>query len=561
MRSRQELTQVKLNPWGTRQVLRDPAARFQVTVPRDAVLLVNFAIDDSAWQRGLEEMEFTVSFQSGSERLDLFRRRLTANDRKDWQEATIPLATAAGRQGTIALQTTVVRGTPPATGEILWSAPVVEPARPADGPNIILVSIDTLRADHLGCYGSPRDTSPNIDRLARDGIRFRQAIAASSWTIPSTASMLTGLTPSRHGAIKVHAGAVADDYPTLAELLWDVGYDTAAFTEGGFLLPGFGFARGFDRYDAPSRGNGMLERNLEETKHWIDQHQNRRFFLFFHTYAVHIPYAPPPPYDTMFDPGYQGPFAKAFTRDDQTAHLQGDDLPMPVVRHLEALYDGGIRYLDARFEGLREHLESTGLASRTCIILTSDHGEEFREHGNLYHQHAKLFEELVRVPLIVWCPQRFAGGRVIEEPVSGTDITPTILDLVGAAIPGELDGISFAPTLRGQNPAAGRITVSEVDGSWEKREGTVVALRTTAHKFVRTPWKLPPALYDLVNDPRETRDVGGEQGDVLGRLADVFQSTVLPRQQLQAAKPQPTPGGQALDEAALERLRALGYQP
>ncbi len=562
VRSRADLTRSDLESDSVRQVLRDPSARFPVTIAPQSTLRLALAASKKSWKGGLDEIEFTVAFRSPNDRpLTLWRQKLTSAEDEQWHDATIPLDALAGRSGSIELGTTAVRGRLPPPSDVYWTPPTIESPGPASGLNIILISIDTLRADHLGCYGAGRDTSPNLDRLARDGVRFRQAIAPSSWTLPSHASMLTGLNPSHHEAVGYSLNThLSDQYPTLAELLWDSGYDTVAFTEGGFVSPYLGFARGFERYDAPMLNTDGLSQNLEEAHRWLQQPHRRPFFLFFHTYAVHMPYAPPPPYDTMFDPDYRGPFQKAFMPLDYKPYAQLDNLDAPTVRHLEALYDGEIRHLDTRLGKLFDLLTSSELASRTCVIVTSDHGEEFKEHGNLFHHRAKLYEELIRVPLIVWCPGRPGGGRVIEQPASLVDIAPTVLDLVGAPTHEGFDGISLGPSVRGEGHPPDRITVSEVDGSVEHRQGHVVALRTPEHKFLSETWTAAPRLFDLRRDPHETQDVSGDQPDIVERFAGLLDSPLLARRPSAAeAANKPSAKQAPTDAATLEHLRALGY--
>jgi arylsulfatase A-like enzyme len=417
------------------------------------------------------------------------------------------------------------------------------------------VSIDTLRADHLGAYGHARDTSPNVDRLARQGILFRQAIAPASWTLPSHASMLTGLYPYHHGAVRFgFLSALAARVDTLAELLWDRGYATAAFTGGSYVGLNRGFAQGFDVF----RTGRAFSASIEAAIDWMKLIRGP-FFLFLHTYDVHQPYAPGAPYDDMFDPDYQGLFRKRFARVDLDSAGGVKVLDRRTVEHLEALYDGEIRKMDQAFATLLQYLASSGRAHDTCVIFTSDHGEEFMEHGNVFHNHAVLYEELIRVPLIVWCPSRYAGGRVIEQPVSLVDVTPTVLDIATAPIPKKMDGLSLAPALVGRDLPKGRMILSEVDASIEHEEGSVAAVRTAHHKLIRTSWDPAPLLFDLHEDPGERHDVRTKQPAVASRLGAVLQAAGLPRSHSKRARketPPPTP-----DAATRERLRALGYEP
>ena len=185
-----------------------------------------------------------------------------------------------------------------------------------------------------------------------------------------------------------------------------------------------------------------------------------------------MPYVPPAPYDTLFDPDYAGPFKKGFSEADYLRFLGKDDLDAAVVDHLKALYDGGIRDMDAVFGAFLDRLKQSPIAGNTCVIVTSDHGEEFKEHGNLFHHTPKLYEELIRVPLLVWCPSRFVGGRVIDEQVSLVDLVPTILAIADAPPVRPTDGLSLLGPMLGRSKAPQRALYSEVDGSSKRSTAT-----------------------------------------------------------------------------------------
>ena len=231
------------------------------------------------------------------------------------------------------------------------------------------------------------------------------------------------------------------------------------------------------------------------------------------------------------------------------------------VEHLEALYDGEIREMDRTFGTLLEYVRSSGRARNTCVIVTSDHGEEFMEHGQMFHSHAVLYEELIRVPLIVWCPSRYTGGRVIEQPVSLVDITPTVLDIAAAPIPKGLDGRSLVPALLGQDLPAGGTTLSEVDASVERKKGSVVAVRTADYKLIRKSWDPTPLLFDLDEDPEEKHDVRPEHPALVSRLDAVLGAAVLTARQFKPAQTKAATVPPTPDAATLERMRELGYAP
>lgn len=535
-----------------RYVLQSPPRRYGVSVRSNTSLRFAYANTAQAWRGHMHEIELQITLHTlNGEHLVLFRIRHAIEQEPTWHELIAPLATAAGRSGALELSAKTADTHTPVPELIYWSNPILEPVPAVDRPNIVLVSIDTLRADHLGCFGYARDTSPHIDRLAREGVLFRQAIASSNWTLPSHASMLTGLHPARHRAVSFAFAPLRQDVDTLAELLWDVGYETGAFTGGGFVS--FGFDQGFDRYWMPAPGTAKAEsitETLARSKQWMAVHPYVPFFLFLHTYAVHLPYAPPPPFNLLFDPDYGGPFRDSFSMKDNVRVGKHPDAA--TRQRLIALYDGELRHFDTQLGELLNYVRNSGFGDRTCVAVTSDHGEEFNEHGEMFHRRARLYDELLRVPLIVWCPARYAGGQVIDDPVSLVDVTPTILDIAGAPLPKDSDGRSLEPTLMG-TPLSPRLTVSEVDGSLEARAGTVRAIRSAQHKLIESSLDGTRAVFDLASDPGETTNVAEREPQITTELA----AQVAP---LPSPAPAPAPDEESRrDAVVIERLRALGY--
>ncbi len=528
-----------------------------VEIPAGARFEVGYGIVDDAWRDDGRHVDFRITCHAtGAAPHVLFEQRVEALAKGNrWHDAVLDLAPCAGATD-IALDVQ-----PPTIGEAaVWSNPRVVVPGPAAAPNIILVSIDTLRADHLGAYGYGRATSPRIDRLAADGVRFANVIASSSWTMPAHASMLTGLDPANHGGVVFdYFRPLSPKLEMLAERLWDAGYATAGFTGGGFVCGPLGYDQGYERYrDNPvSKGeNDTLQWVLDHARPWIAAQDARPFFLFLHTYQVHMPYTPPPPYDTLFDPDYAGPFARRFELAESHRFLSNAAaMPPGALAHVQALYDGEIRAMDEAFGGFIDWLQAQGLAGNTCLLLTSDHGEEFGEHGGLLHQQAKLYEELIRIPLIVWCPSRIAGGRVIDDLVSHPDIVPTVLELAGLPVPeGVFDGRSLVPLLRGESLPERRPAISEVDGSVVKRPGRVRALRGPRYKLIESSIDGREELFDLADDPGEQRSLAATRGELARTLRAAAASAPRTAAPTHAA-PAMTP-----DDALRERLRALGYE-
>jgi arylsulfatase A-like enzyme len=321
---------------------------------------------------------------------------------------------------------------------------------------VLLISIDTLRADHLGSYGYALPTTPTIDRrLAARGVTFEQVYSQSPKTTPSHMTMLTGLAPCAHG-IEMWQGdtrghVLNSRVHTLAEVLKNAGYATAAFTDGGHLHPSRGFDQGFDLY----RTGHPLERALD----WIDGHHHRKWFVFFHTYEVHDPYIPPAGLIAQFDPDYRGPILGVVQRlrDAHDGWEHSHDLfwasvdvhDARDVRFVARLYDAGVRAMDeSTIAPLLDRLDALGVADDTLVVFTSDHGEAFGEHGRFLHD--DLYATTLRVPLILRFPDRLPAGRRADSEVGVIDIMPTVLDLLGVPAPDTVQGRSLLPLLDGR---------------------------------------------------------------------------------------------------------------
>jgi arylsulfatase A-like enzyme len=297
--------------------------------------------------------------------------------------------------------------------------------------SVILISIDTLRADHLGAYGYSRPTSPFFDELARDSALFERAFIQVPGTLPSHMSMLTGLYPAQHGVYPPD-GVLSPDIPTLSEILQWEGYRTAGFTEGGYVAGSFGFDRGFDAFDDHvARTERDFEAILAKGVAFLDGLGGEEpFFLFLHTYAVHDPYQPPAEYRNLFWEG-EPPATFAPTGPNLVAVNRGARTVTPeAVRYYEALYDAGIRYVDDQLRRFWDRLTDAGLTERTVLVITSDHGEEFLEHGSLVHEQA--YVETTHVPLLVRAPG-VPRGVVVGSLVESVDLAPSLLELVDLA--------------------------------------------------------------------------------------------------------------------------------
>lgn len=340
---------------------------------------------------------------------------------------------------------------------------------------VVLISIDTLRADHLSSYGYDRPTTPFLDSLAGQGALFEHVFAQMPNTLTSHMTALTGLYPAEHGVYPPD-GVLSAEIPILAEVFQRDGYRTGGVTEAGYMKGSYGFSRGFDSFSDDWRswrksGHRVKRRRVEDTlaqglAFLRSVPTDQRFFLFLHTYVVHTPYDPPPPYDTMF---WKQPRPEVFAPTGPNMgrfNELGGELPPEALDYFRALYDGEIRYADDQLREFFAKLEAMGLGRDLTVIVMSDHGEEFLEHGVL--EHWQLYRETLHVPLIVVHPQLKKGLR-IAEPVELVDLTPTICSLAGLPCPDDLSGRSLARELRGKGrPSASVYAYSEMHKGAER---------------------------------------------------------------------------------------------
>jgi len=432
-------------------------------------------------------------------------------------------------------------------------------AAPVGGghPNVVLYVVDTLRADRLGCYGGPRGTSPRLDAFAAGALRFTHAVAQSSWTRPSTASIFTGLVPPRHGALE------ADDMidprvQTLPELLRAAGFATAAFVTNSVAAAPFGFARGFDRFryfpEATSRDGLFLpaDRLVTPIARWLKS-ISRPFFLYVHATDPHAPYLPPARFRRgvrAVDGVTPAAVIAAERRCQNCLHDLGRQRPAPIdantVAVLSRLYDGDVARADAAFGRLVDVLVRQRLLDDTLVIFTSDHGEEFLEHDGVTHGKT-LYHELLHVPLVIRLPAGARGGTVVEDVAQHADLLPSILELAGVPSPPGLDGEAI---LGSAGPRPGREIVSHLDH--DRRE--LAAVTDGRWAFIHNlaaPEGFESAyeIYDLQQDSLERRNLAGRDAVLTAYAVERLAEVPAPAR----------PAGPAVDPRELERLRALGY--
>jgi arylsulfatase len=472
-------------------------------------------------------------------------------------------------------------------------------ARPVP-PSVVLITIDTLRADHLGCYGYDREVSPRIDALARESTLFEEARTTLPRTTQSVASILTGRLPKSHGARGLFT-RLPDTNTTLAEILRRAGFDTAAFVSNTFLRPRQGFEQGFDLYDNPEDrwdANSAAAITAAAVR-WLDgRSTGRPFFLWTHYLDPHWRYDPPAPWDRAFDAAFTGAFT---LYDDLEAGrltkgqvIFGDVLDVAQDRHVVALYDGEIARTDAAVGALLDRLAS--IDGPVLLVLTSDHGESLGEHGYHYAHGEYLYEEGLRVPLIVRYPGVVPAGNRLRSAALNIDIAPTILALAG--VPG-LQSVEGRPLLTRAGGRSGgpAVVAPGRDVTWAESDFQLIhpenprylipgprgrwsAASDGRHKLILIPRPGGQSLelYDLQGDPGETlnRATDPALAEVRARLlrsllefADYDGGPPAPGMPGGAPSPSGRPGALAPEEIPdptrdlppeeIERLRSLGY--
>ncbi len=420
--------------------------------------------------------------------------------------------------------------------------------------HLLLISIDTLRADRLGCYGYARPTSPFLDRQAHAGVLFADATATSSWTYPSHASLFTGLYPGRNGATELKR-RMRTDVASLAEWLSARGY-RAAGVVSSTLFQGYGLERGFERLEYVDPGGPEPSQVTARALQWLEEaDRSRPFFCFIHYLDPHSDYSSLPEFEAPFVEPYGG---TASGKSEQLfQHVSGFlRFDAADARHLSNLYDAGVRQQDAELEKLFTYLERTGLLADSLVVLTSDHGEEFLEHGGVLHGLAQ-YEESVRVPLLFFGPDVPRDVRV-SASVSLVDVMPTVLELLGLPAPEDLDGRSLRPLwAEPARPPTPRALFIEADldppGPTARSmvPGDDMAVRRENFKLVLDPARGSAALFDLARDPGETNDVAAGHPEVVRELRAELERFQARRVRGSAAEP--------LSAEDLERLQELGY--
>jgi choline-sulfatase len=452
---------------------------------------------------------------------------------------------------------------------LCWPTPGCAPRQETEAErplNVLLVVVDTLRADRLGCQGNDSGLTPAIDAAATVGVRFSRASAHSPWTLPSIASLLTSRHPSRHRTGEklgpFRFSTLPGDVPTLQQRFGDAGYRTAAVINVDFLSSAFGMTRGFNHVDfAASDSNSETRRAAPTTDAALgrlDELAGAPFFLLVHYFDPHLEYDPPAAYRRRHarrqDRAGTGRLFGSKT--EMSALRQGRIRLAPaVLQRLEGLYDAEVAYTDQEIGRLLNRLTALDLDSSTLVVITADHGEEFGDHQGFEHGHT-LYEELLHVPLVLRLPHRLPRGRVVDSAVRQIDLAPTILELAGLSPEECFAGKSLLPLIEG-NEEGDRPVFAEGNFwgpdlySW-RSDGFKLILRPGVGQEPATRAE----LYDLRQDPAEQTDIAGSSTGHRDRMLADLQWV---REQLGSHRQPEATGAVDLEPDQVRRLRALGY--
>ena len=565
--------------------------RYPVEVPETGALL-EFEIGVDHRCQGVGYAEFLVTIDGQ----EAFRRQLDPGRRPEergWHPVSIDLSPLAGRRTLIAFEGEVGVRTPVSID--MQEPQAVGPAKPytlevkrvrgafarpritqhkledrrlsarRSRPSVVVVNVETFRADAPACYGGREGITPALDRLAAEGLRVENCVTAAPWTSPSVASLFTGLYPQSHGVTSYARSQLAESVATLAERASDAGVTTAAFCSNELISASRGFDQGFETFFmAPYANARQIVRSFED---WLEDNRELQFLAYLHLFEPHHPYnAPGEDLDRYVPDELRRVDADLALQRLKDRLLKGDSIrpDEPDVRLLRSLYLGEVRYLDRQLERLLAALKRQALDQRVVLIVTGDHGEEFLEHGLLGHG-SNVYAESVRVPLVFWGPGVVPAGEHRLGPVEGASLFATILELMEVPYDADLVRPAFRFDAPDQNQSAYSSTVQGIRSIQNDATGTWIqfrsihALRNRRGSLIYWPavgattGTLEPArqgLYDLKQDPDEQLDLSALRPDLLVEMRKLMeQAHTIALQQRH---------GREVNEIDLETRRAMG---
>lgn len=548
---------------------------YDIQIPPDARL--HFGIGVAA--RG------QVSFRVTVDSTGLFTK--TIADPDVWENADVDLSAYAGRKIKLAFQTSA--SAPGAVG--LWANPLLITTGPKHRSNVLLYMIDTLRADHASLYGYSRDTTPYLKKLGVHGLVFDDCQVQATWTKPSVASLMTSLYSFTHG-IRRDDDTIPKGSVTLAEQLRAAGYVTASIVANPLAGRLSGLQRGFDylsEWQAVGRFINEKEDRATDSAAlnklvfpWLEQHRDEPFFLYAHATDPHAPYQPPAKFEDKFaNPAETPAFDRDFTKLENLAVRRGGfaiDRPLCIragvtpdrfIQRAIDRYDAKILHNDASFEQLVEKLRQLGILDNTLIIVVSDHGEEFWEHGWTGHGQS-LYQELAHGLLLMWNPSLLPQPRRIAEPVQLIDVMPTVLDLLGLKIPDVVEGQSLLPLANGQPfHRRGAVITSRFAHSYSQQDESLPENRVDSVALMDADWKLiyrdkakeaglpRVEFYNRRTDRGDTINVAARNPAQVDKKVTEIGKWMAAQKLIRSALGN---GGKAtLDRQTVDRLRSLGY--